>query len=451
MQLNRIIYRSLRWSMAVLSSTLLLTGCESQKQGPPSPRPAPAVSTITVQPQKLMLTTQLPGRTSAYRIAEIRPQVSGIIQKRLFMEGSDIKAGQELYKIDPAPFQAELDNARANHLVLKKSADQARSALKASIADIARLEATLDLARTNNRRYEESFKDKIVSASQRDQTVTEVKVAEATLKAARAQVESSRGAVAAAEAGIQQAEAAIKTVRINLGYCLVTAPISGRIGRSAVTEGAIVTAYQAVPLATIQQMDPIYADIPQSTTQLLRLKGSGLNYETADQNKVKLILADNTEYPQEGTLQFSDVTVDPTTGSIIVRLVFPNPDGVLLPGMFVQTVIKEGVNEQAILIPQQGVSRDPKGNPFALIVDSESKAALRMLTIDRAIDDKWLVLAGLAPGDRLIVEGTLMLRPGTVVKASPFEGAPVQGAPVQGAPAGVNPAAELQKQSKGGA
>lgn len=440
MQHNVIFYKRLKWGVVfiLLSVSLLLSGCDRKQQALQA-QPVPEVSTVTIQPQKIMLTTELPGRTSAYRIAEIRPQVSGIIQKRLFTEGSDVKAGQVLYQIDPEPLKAELQNAEANHLLQKKAADQARSALKASISDIARLKATLDLARTNKRRYEESFKDKIVSAIQRDQTATEVKVAEAALMTAEAQVESSRGAVAASEAAIQQAEAAMKTVRINLGYCRVTAPISGRIGRSNVTEGAIVTAYQATPLATIQQLDPIYADIPQSTTELLRLKGRKLNYEAADQNKVKLMLEGNNAYSQEGTLQFSDVTVDPTTGSVILRAVFPNPEGVLLPGMFVRTIIKEGLNEEAILIPQQGVSRDPKGNPYALILDSESKAGLRMLTLDRAIGNKWLVSSGLAPGDQLIVEGTLMLRPGTVVKASPFQDTP--------ATTGTQP----EKQSKGGA
>ena len=426
-QMNRPIHESLKWSfpLAVLLMGIFITGCDrGQHQQTPQARPAPQVSTITVNPEKIMLTTELSGRTAAYGISEIRPQVSGIIQKRLFTEGSDVKAGQVLYQIDPAPFQAELDNARAQHLALEKAADQARAALKAGIADVDRLQATLKLARTNMGRYEASFKEKIVSALQRDQTVTEVKVAEATLAAAKAQVESHRAAVAAAEAAIQQARAAMETVRINLGYCLVTAPIAGRIGRSNVTEGAIVTAYQPVPLATIQQMDPIYADVPQSTRELLRLRNSTLNDKTTDQKKVQLMLDDSTIYPLEGTLQFSDVTVDPTTGSVILRIVFPNPDGILLPGMFVKTIIKQGVDEQAILIPQQGVSRDSKGNPYALIVDKESKAAFRPLTLDCAIGDKWLVLSGLAPGDQVIVEGLLMLRPGTVVKASPFQEAP---------------------------
>jgi len=352
----------------------------------------------------------------------------------VFEEGSDVKAGQVLYQIDRAPFQAVLDNATANLAAMRKSADRARAALEASIADVARLQATLELARANRRRYEESFKDKAVSAIQRDQAVTEVKVAEATLRAGEAQVESNREAVAVAEATIQQAQAAVKTARINLGYTKITAPISGRIGRSSVTEGAIVTAYQPVALATIQQLDPIYVDVPQSTTELLRLKrrleDGRLNHDGTNQNKVTLILEDDTAYPLEGTLQFRDVTVDQTTGSVILRVVLPNPQGVLLPGMFVQAVIKEGVKEEAILVPQQAVSRDRKGNPVALIVDAEGKAQQRMLTLDRAIGDQWLVTSGLTPGDRVIVEGLQRVRPGAAMKVVPFkEGGTKRAAP----------------------
>jgi len=422
MQLNGTVYKSLKWSVVLtaLLVGLLLGGCDDTGRSQPPPQ-VPEVAVVTVRPQKVILTTELPGRTAAFRVAEIRPQVSGLIQKRLFTEGSDVKAGQILYQIDPAPFQAALDNATANLAVMRKSADRARAALEAGIARVTQQRATLELARTNRGRFEDAFKDRAVSTSQRDQAVTNANVAEATLRATKAQLESDRAAVAVAEAAIHQAEAAVETVRINLGYCRVTAPISGRIGRSSVTEGAIVTAYQPVAMATIQQLDPIYVDVPQSTTELLRLKNGGLNHEGTDQNKVKLILEDGTAYPVEGTLQFSDVTVDPTTGSVILRVVFPNSKGVLLPGMFVRAVIKEGINEKALLIPQQGVSRDHKGNPVALIVNAESKVGLRMLTLDRAIGNKWLVSAGLAPGDRVIVEGLERLRPGTVVKAAPFK------------------------------
>jgi membrane fusion protein (multidrug efflux system) len=383
------------------------------------------VATVTVQTQQAVLSNELPGRTSAYLVAEIRPQVNGLIQKRLFTEGSDVKAGQVLYQIDLAPFQAALDNAAANLAVMRKAADRARAALQANIAGVTRQRATLDLARTNRQRFEELFKDGAVSASQRDQAVTEAKVAEATLRAAEAQVEGDREAVAAAEAAIQQAEAALESARINLGYTRITAPISGRIGKSNVTVGALVTAHQPLALATIQQLDPIYVDVLQSTTEMLRLQqrleAGRLAPDGRNQNKVKLILEDGTAYPLEGTLQFRDVTVDPTTGSVILRTVFPNPQGTLLPGMFVRAVVKEGIHKQAILIPQQAVSRDPKGNPVALIVDAEGKVGQRMLTLDRAIGDKWLVTSGLSPGDRVIVEGMQRVRPGASVKVVPFE------------------------------
>ncbi len=422
-----------QWGLlfVVLCSGLLLSACDQHSQTP-SQRPTPQVSFFTVQTSKIQLSTQLPGRTSAFRIAEIRPQVSGLILKRLFTEGSDVKAGQALYQIDPAVFQAALESAMANLDVAHKNVDRAKSALNASKAGLTRQQATLDLAQINQRRMKELLRDKAVSASDHDQAVTNAQVAAAALLAAEAQIDSDKTAIATARAAVKQAEAALKTAKINLAYTKVTAPVSGRIGRSNVTAGAIVTAYQPVPLATIQQLDPIYVDVPQSTADLLRLKSrlkDGRLQQGAGHNKVKLVLEDNASYPLEGTLQFSDVSVDPTTGSVTLRALFPNPNGLLLPGMFVQAVINEGVNAQAILIPQQGVLRDPKGNPYALIVDSESKAAFCPLTLDRAIGNKWLVSAGLAPGDRVIVEGLLMLRPGTPVKAAPFQsGAPASAA-----------------------
>jgi membrane fusion protein (multidrug efflux system) len=409
-------------SMVLLCSPLL-DGCE--RQTPLPPPPVPEVATVTVLPQQVVLSSELPGRTSAYLVAEIRPQVNGLIQKRHFTEGSNIKDDQVLYQIDPAPFQAALDNAAANLSAMRKSADRARAALEASIAGVTRQRATLELARTNLQRFEELFQDRAVSASQRDQAATEAEVAGATLRAVEAQVDSDREAVAAAEASIQQAEAALKTARINLGYTRIIAPISGRIGKSNVTEGAIVTAYQPLALATIQQLDPIYVDVPQSTSEMLRLeqrlKAGRLAPDGSNQNKVKLILENGTPYPLEGTLQFRDITVDPTTGSVILRTVFPNPQGALLPGMFVRVVVKEGIHKQAILIHQQAVSRDPKGNPVALIVDAEGKVGQRMLTLDRTIGDKWLVSSGLSAGDRVIVEGMQRVRPGAPVKVVPFE------------------------------
>jgi membrane fusion protein (multidrug efflux system) len=427
MQLADNLSSELRIASLIAAAVLagfFLTGCDqpTQSRRPPS---LPEVATVTVSTQSIVLTTELPGRTSPYLVAEIRPQVSGLIQKRVFTEGSDVKAGDALYQIDAAPFKAALDNAAANYAAMEKSADRARAALDASIASVARQRATLELARTNRGRFEEAFKDGAVSASQRDQAVTEAQVAEASLKAAEAQVESDRKAISAAEATIQQAQAALETARINLGYTRITAPISGRIGRSGVTVGAIVTAYQPLALATIQQLDPIYVDVAQSATDLQRLKrrlGEGsLTHDARNLNKVKLIMEDGVVYPHEGILQFREVTVDPTTGSVILRAVFPNPEDVLLPGMFVRAVVKEGTNEQAILIPQQAVSRDPKGNPVALVVDAAGKVQQRMVGVDRAIRDQWLVASGLAPGDHVIVEGMQRVRPGVPVKEVPFE------------------------------
>lgn len=367
--------------LTILLALLLLPSCNRREQAAPPPA-VKQVSTVTVQPGKIVLTSRLPGRTSPYRIAEIRPQISGLIQKRLFTEGSNVETGQILYQIDAAPFQAVLDNAEAA---------------------LARAEANLPPAQSRAERFKQLAADNAVSKQDYDDAVA---------------------ALTAAQADIRYWQAMVKTARINLGYTKITAPISGRIGKSDVTAGAIVTAYQPLTLTTIQQLDPIYVDMPQSSIDLLRLKRrlreGLLNQDEEDQNKVDLIQEDGTPYPLQGTLQFSDVTVDPTTGSVTLRAIFPNPDNILLPGMFVQAVIKEGVDEQAILIPQQGVSRDPKGNPYALVVDAESKAAFRPLNLDRAIGDKWLVADGLNPGDRVIVEGLVMLRPGTEVNAGPY-------------------------------
>lgn len=412
----------------ILAAILIFGGCGQQtaKGGPPQGA-SPEVAVVTIQPKRLVITTELTGRTSANLVAEVRPQVSGIIQKRLFTEGTDVKAGQPLFLIDAAPFQASLENAAANLTAMQKNASRSEAALRASLAGVARQQAAMDFARTNRERFEDLSKYGAVSASQRDQAVTDADVAEATIRAAVAQAESDRAAVASAEAAIQQAEAALKTARINLGYTSVTAPISGRIGRSSVTEGALVTAHQPAPLATIQQLDPMYVDVPQSTTELLRLRGrledGRLNRNGEIRNKVRLLLEDDTQYPLEGALQFRDVTVDPTTGSVILRIVFPNPKGVLLPGMFIRAVVEEGVNRQAILVPQQAVSRTPKGDPFTLIVDAEGKVGQRMLSLDRAIGDAWLASSGLAPGERVIVEGMQKVKPGASVRAVPFEAA----------------------------
>jgi membrane fusion protein (multidrug efflux system) len=256
--------------------------------------------------------------------------------------------------------------------------------------------------------------------SERDQAATDLSVNQAALRAAQAQVESDRASIAAADASIKQAEAAVETSRISLGYTRITAPIAGRIGRSEVTEGATVMGYQPTALATIQALDPIYVDVPQSTAEANRLRrtiaAGKLHATNSEVQKVKIIMEDGTPHSQDGTLKFRDVSVDPTTGSVILRIEVPNPDSVLLPGMFVRAIIQEGVNEQAILVPQPAISRDPKGNALAMVLDAEGKVQVRQLTADRAIGDKWLVSSGLTKGDRVIVEGLQKVRPGMPAK-----------------------------------
>jgi len=412
-----------QWFAAALIAFYCLPGCNRTQEAPPPQ--VPEVSVFAVYPQRIVLTTELPGRTSGYLVSEIRPQVNGLLQKRHFTEGSQVKAGQLLYEIDPAPYAAAYENATANLQSTKKAADRAKAALEASSAGIKRYEALLSLAKTNFQRYDKLSKTQAVSAMQLDQAKADVEVADSELRVAQAQVESDRQTLEAAEAAIKQAEAAVKTAKINLDYSKITAPISGRIGRSNVTEGAIVTAYQPIPLAIIQQLDPIFVDVPQSTTELHRLKRNLANgrLKMNGTDEVKIVLEDGTPYPEKGSLKFRDVTVDPTTGSVILRIVVPNPDYTLLPGMFVRAIIDEGVNEQAILIPQQAVSRDPKGNPTTLVVGADGKVQPRGITTDRAIGDKWLVTSGLVPGDRIITEGMQKARPGTTVKIVPQEAA----------------------------
>ncbi len=367
---------------ALVASTatgLLMVACGPH--GPQGQRPAPEVSVITIHTEPVVLTTELPGRTAPFRIAEIRPQVSGLIQKRLFTEGSNVKAGQVLYQIDPAPYQAAYDQAKAA---------------------VSMAEANLPALRSREERLKGLVAIHAVGQQDYDDAVAALNQMGAQLQASKASMESAK---------------------INLSYTPIKAPISGRIGRSNVTEGALVTAYQPVAMATIQQLDPVYVDVPQSTTELLRLKrrlADGRLNKNGTQNKVRIILEDGTKYPLEGTLKFRDVSVDPTTGSVILRVVVPNPDGVLLPGMFVRAVIEEGAKTDAILVSQQAISRTPKGDPYALIVDAGGKVVQRMLTLDRAIGSNWLVSSGLASGDHVIIEGLQKVRAGASVKTVPF-------------------------------
>ena len=386
---------------AILLSAALLTACGKQ-QPPKQQAGPPEVGIITVQPQRVTLTTELAGRTSAHLNAEVRPQVGGIIKKRLFTEGGVVKAGQTLYQIDPASYEASLASARATQ---------------------ARAEATLGTVRLKAERYQDLVKLKAVSQQDNDD-------AQAALKQA--------------EADLASAKAAVETARINLAYTRITAPISGRIGRSSVTEGALVTANQQAPLATIQQLDTMFVDVTQSNADLLKLKqnlASGLlkKDSPAAQARVKLLLEDGSPYPLPGVLKFSEVTVDQSTGSITLRAVFPNPKQVLLPGMFVRAIVEEGVNEQAILVPQRGVTRTPKGEAMVMLVGAEEKAEPRVITAARTVGDNWLVAGGLKGGERVILEGLQRARPGTPVKAVPFGSKPAQ-APGQ-QPAAQQPAA----------
>jgi membrane fusion protein (multidrug efflux system) len=375
-----------------------LAGCSRHKAPPPAG--PPTVGVVTVQAQPVALETELPGRTSPVTSSDVRPQVNGIILKRLFEEGSQVRAGQVLYQIDPRTYQAAADQARGQ---------------------LANAQASLTTNRLRAERYGELIKINAVS---------------------RQDYDDARAAAQQAQANVTQTRAAVRSAEINLGYTRVTAPVSGRIGRSTFTPGALVTANQTEPLATIQQLDPIYVDLSQSSAALLRLERSlaGGKLRSAGQAgpAVRLILEDGSTYPLAGRLQFTDVTVDPTSGTVNLRAVFPNPNRTLLPGMYVRAHITEGVSPQAILAPQRAVARDPKGGGTAYVVDAAGHAQLRNLTIVRAIGDSWLISAGLQPGDRLIVDGLQRVQAGAPVRPTPYRPTAAQpaGAPGGGAPGG---------------
>ncbi len=375
--------------VAVTAVGFLLSGC-GRSNGPSGAAPMgpPEVGVVTVQAERVVLTTELPGRTAAYRVAQIRPQVNGLILKRAFTEGSDVKAGDLLYQIDPAQYQAAYDQAKAA---------------------VAMAEAMLPAVRGREERFKKLVESHAVGQQDYDDALAALHQLEGQLRVSKAAMESTK---------------------INLSYTPIKAPISGRIGRSSVTEGALVMAYQPVPLATVQQLDPIYVDVPQSTAEMLRLKhrmaDGRLAQNGEDQNTVVIMRQDGTPYSEKGTLAFRDITVDPTTGSVILRIVVPNPEGTLLPGMFVRAVLNEGVNEQALLIPQQAVNRTQKGDPFVWGV-KDGKAAIQMLTLDRAIGNKWLISSGLTVGDVVIVEGVQRLRPDVPVKIGQPSGEPDSG------------------------
>ncbi len=374
---------------------LFVAGCKSSKSRGPSANLV-EVSVVTIHPERVVLNTELPGRTSAYLVAEIRPQVNGIIRNRLFREGSNVKAGDVLYQIDPAPYQAAYAQAKASLATVE--------------ADLAMAQANLPAIRSRAERLKGLAAIHAVGQQDYDDASAALRQAEASVQARSASVEATR--------------AALDSARINLAYTPIKSPISGRIGKSNITVGSLAAAYQPTPLAVVQQLNPIYVDVVQASSELLRLRSrmeSGhLTQNGSIQRKVKLVLEEGTPYPLEGTLKFRDVTVDPTTGSVTLRIVFPNPDQVLLPGMFVRAIVEEGVNEQALLAPQQGVTRNNKGIPIALVVDKDDKVEQRTLELDRAIGDKWIVTKGLVPGDRLIVEGLQKVRVGDHVRAVAF-------------------------------
>jgi len=345
----------------VAGAAVFLAACHHHVP-PPTP-PPPKVSVVTLRTQSVPIVTELPGRVNAYRTADVRPQVNGIILRRLFVEGGEVKSGQQLYQIDPAPYKAAYDSAVAGNASARALAQRDKSLVEANL----------------------------VSKQDYDN----------------------------AQAAWLQAQAAVETARINLVYTKVLSPITGRISRSFVTEGALVTANQPTALATVQQLEPVYVDVTQPITTLLRLRREAeaglLKQNAAGKTQVRVRLEDGTDYAHPGTLEFSEVTVDQGTGSVTLRALVPNPQRVLLPGMFVREQIDEGVRKDAVLAPQQGVSHDQKGEPNALVVGPDNVVELRNLEVDRAIGDQWVVNAGLIAGDRVIVEGIQSAKPGTKV------------------------------------
>ncbi|MCM7549044.1 efflux RND transporter periplasmic adaptor subunit [Enterobacter hormaechei] len=367
-------FRCLPLSGFIVCATLL-TGCDGQ-ENPQQHAQAPQVSVHIVKSAPLAVTTELPGRTDAYRVAEVRPQVSGIILHRNFTEGSDVKAGDSLYQIDPATYEAAYDNAKG---------------------ELVKAQAAANIAHLTVKRYVPLVGTQYVSKQEYDQAVATAQQADASVVAAKAGVESAR---------------------INLAYTKVTSPINGRIGKSSVTEGALVTNGQATALATVQQLDPIYVDVTQSSSDFMRLKQQ-TSLQKGDTSSVELLMENGQPYPLKGTLQFSDVTVDESTGSITLRALFPNPQHMLLPGMFVRARIDEGTQPDAILVPQQGVTRTPRGDATVLVVNDKNQVESRTVVAPQAIGDRWLITEGLKNGDRVIISGLQKVRPGVTVVAIP--------------------------------
>lgn len=375
-------------SLAVLAVFALAAGgCDDGKKAsatPPAP-PPPEVSVLTVAPRDVAVTIDLPGRTVAYRVAEVRPQVGGIIQKRLFQEGAEVKAGQQLYQIDPASYQAALASAQA---------------------DLAKSRASLKSVEAKAARYAELVRINAVSRQEYDDAV-------ASLDQAKAQILVS--------------EAAVQTAQINLAYTKVYAPISGRIGRSSITEGALVTASQSTSLATITQLDPIYVDVSQSSSDLIRMRreASRGQQRAVEAAPVSLLLDGTSQtYEQPGRLQFSEVTVDQTTGAVQIRAMFPNPRHELYPGLFVRARVEQGMREQVLLVPQRALVRNADGTTSVWVVGADSKVAPRPVKVGPAIGEDWLIEDGLASGDVVVIEGLQKIRPGVPVRVAAPPSAP---------------------------
>lgn len=368
-----------RLSSLILISAGLLSGCNDNGDGAKK-APAPEVSVYQVKAAPLAVTTELPGRTEAFRIAEVRPQVSGIILRRNFVEGADITAGQSLYQIDPATYQADYASAQG---------------------DLAKAQAAANIAHLTVKRYQPLVGTQYISRQEYDTAIAEAQQA---------------------DAAVQAAKAAVETARINLAYTQVRSPIKGRIGKSSVTEGALVTNGQSSAMATVQQLDPVYVDVTQSSNDFMRLKQAveqGNLQKNSDKTDVELITENGQRYPLKGTLEFSDVTVDESTGSITIRAVFPNPDHTLLPGMFVRARIDEGIQPAAILVPQQGVTRNARGDATVLLVNAKNQVESRSVVASQAIGDKWLITDGLKEGENVIVSGLQRARPGATVTFAP--------------------------------
>lgn len=388
----------------LLTVSLALAACGGEEAPPPPP--AAKVTVVTLKAEPVTLIRELPGRASPFRVAEVRPQVTGIVAKRLFTEGSQVEEGQALYQIDDASYRAAANSARAQ---------------------LARAQASLTAARLSAKRIGELAAIQAVSVQDNENAIAALKLAEADVGAARAALDSAN---------------------VVLAYARISAPISGRIGKSSVTQGALVTANQATPLATVHQLDPIYIDLTQSSAELLQLRRAldAGSLQGTDGLPVTILLEDGSEFSHKGTLEFAEVSVDPATGSFNLRVKVDNPEGLIMPGMYLRALVSNGVRADAILVPMQGITRDPKGKASAMVVDGEGKAAVRAVEVRTAIGNKWLVENGLQAGDKVIVEGLQKIGPGVPVQAAEMALTPAAAVPAANQPDAADAAAPAPKQ-----